>query len=84
MDTSVWLTNAMMWLAIAMSALVLWMSRERVRSRPDGRVIFRALIGANIAVALVAVYLTVFTLGYGQGKARALEENRADEQAQIS
>ncbi len=83
MDTSVWLTNAIMWVAIAMSAVVLWTSREKVLSRPSGRATFQAMVGVNIAVAIVAVVLTLFTIGYGQGKARALEENRADDQAQI-
>lgn len=81
MDTSVWLTNAMMWVAIAMSAVVLWTSREKVLSRPSGRTLFQAMVGMNIALAIVALVLTLFTTGYGQGKARALEENRADEQA---
>ena len=84
MDTSVWVTNAMMWVAIAMSAVVLWTSREKVLSGPSGQTTFQILIGANIAVAIVALVVTLFTIGYGQGKAQALEENRADEQAQIS
>lgn len=84
MDTSVWTTNAMMWVAIAMSAVVLWTSREKVLSRPSGRTIFQILVGTNIAFAIVALVLTMFTVGYGQGKARALEENRADAQARIS
>ena len=84
MDASVWTTTAMMWVAIAMSAVVLWTSRAKVLSRPSGRTTFQILIGANIAVAIVAVFLTLFTLGYADGKARALAENRADAQARIS
>jgi len=84
MDMSVWVTNSMMWVAIAMSAVVLWTSREKVLSKPRGRTTFRALIGVNIAVAIVAGILTVFTIGYADGKARALEENRADQQSRIS
>ena len=78
MDNSVWITNGLMWLAIATSPIALWASRSRILARPGGPAKFQGLVGLNVAVAIVAVVLTLFTLGYGEGKARALAENRAD------
>ncbi len=84
MDNSVWVTNGLMWLAIAMSPIALWASRRKILARVNGQTEFQALVGLNVAVAIVAVVLTLFTLGYGEGKARALADNRADAVAAVS
>lgn len=84
MDNSVWITNGLMWLAIAMSPIALWASRSRILARANGRMEFQTLVGLNVAVAVVAVVLTLFTLGYAEGKARALADNRADAAATVS
>jgi hypothetical protein len=83
MDNSVWITNGLMWLAIAMSPIALWASRSRFLARVNGRTEFQALVGLNVAVAIAALILTLFTLGYAEGKARAFADNRADAAATV-
>lgn len=84
MDTSFWISNLPVWAGIAFSAIMLWVSRDKILARPSGHAIFRTLVGANIAIAIVAFYLVFFTMGYSQGKARALKDNSTDQRVQTA
>jgi len=84
MGSSTFVILGLMWIPIAVSPIVLWGSRRELLARPNGRVELQALVGVNVAAAIVAVFLTLFSVGYESGKALALAENRADAAAAIN
>ena len=83
MGTSFWMILGLMWGAIGLGVIRLWRDRANIRARwPDQTT--QVTVGVTIASVLVAVLLTAFSVGYGHGKARALEDNLADERARSS
>lgn len=81
MNSYFWMVLGLMWVAIAVGVIPLWRDRGKVWTRPADKAAFRTTAGLTIAAAIVGFILTVFAIGYSYGKARALADNLADEQA---
>lgn len=64
-----------------MGAIRLWRGRGKARDRPADHAAHRTTTGVVIAAAITGFILTAFSVGYSYGKARALEDNLAGEQA---
>ena len=83
MGTSFWMILGLMWGAIGLGVIRLWRDRANIRARwPDQTT--QVTVGVTIASVLVAVADREGRQQHGHGKARALEDNLADERARSS
>ena len=78
MNDRVWITIGLLWLSIAVSLTAMYRTRHMGLAGNDGSTGVQLRIGLAAVLVIVAIYATVYALGYSSGKARALAENRAD------